>query len=69
MRATRWTWTFEDAEGRPLAGGEEVFPTRADAEVWIGQNWRALRDQGAETAHLSADGRGVDGPLSLRPAD
>ncbi|WP_432537044.1 hypothetical protein [Kineococcus arenarius] len=69
MRATHWTWTFEDADGRPLADGGEVFPTRSDAEVWIGESWRGLRERGAETARLRADGRDVDGPLSLRPAD
>ena len=69
MRATQWTWTFEDAEGRPVEGGGEVFPTQADAEVWIGESWRALRERGAETAQLSADGQPFSRPLSLRPAD
>ena len=69
MRPTQWTWTLEDAEGRPLEGGGEVFPTQSDAEVWIGESWRALRERGAESAHLFADGARVYGPLSLRPAD
>ncbi|MCI2239646.1 hypothetical protein MO973_42125 [Paenibacillus sp. TRM 82003] len=74
MRPTHWTWTFEDADGRPVEGGDDipaaqVFATQADAEAWIGENWRALRGRGAETAHLTADGRRVGGPLGLHPAD
>ncbi|WP_432541104.1 hypothetical protein [Kineococcus sp. SYSU DK002] len=69
MRATQWTWTYEDAEGRPVEAGGTVFPTQSDAETWIGEAWRGLREQGVENAHLWADGARAYGPLSLRPAD
>jgi hypothetical protein len=69
VRPTQWTWKYEDAEGRPLAGDEAVFPTQSDAETWIGEAWRDLRGRGVENAHLWADGARVYGPLSLRPAD
>lgn len=69
MRSTRWTWRFEDVEGRSVEGGDTVFPTQSDAEVWIGESWRTLRAQGAENAFLDADGAPVYGPMSLRPAD
>jgi hypothetical protein len=69
VRATRWTWRFEDAEGRTVGGDDQEFPTQSDAEVWVGESWRALREQGAENAHLFADGERVYGPMSLRPAD
>ena len=72
MRPTQWTWKYEDAEGRPLEGADDVaavFPTQSDAETWIGESWRELRGRGVENAHLWADGTRVYGPLSLRPAD
>jgi hypothetical protein len=69
VRPTQWTWTYEDAEGRAVAGDSTVFPTQADAEVWIGESWRGLREQGVENVQLWADGAKVHGPLSLRPAD
>ena len=69
MRPTQWTWSYEDAEGRPVEAGGESFPTQSDAETWIGENWRGLRERGVEQAHLWADGAKVYGPLSLRPAD
>ncbi|MFB9377743.1 hypothetical protein ACFFKU_11250 [Kineococcus gynurae] len=75
-RVEQWTWTYTDTEGRavesvpdtgpPTTGG---FPSRSDAEVWIGQRWRELRRHGVEHAHLHGDGRPVGPPLSLHPAD
>ena len=71
--STQWTWRFEDGEGRPVAGGAPgdtlVFPTQNDAETWIGEEWRSLRERGVEHARLYADGAEVYGPLSLRPHD
>ncbi|WP_369053627.1 hypothetical protein [Kineococcus terrestris] len=72
MRATSWTWRFEDTEGRPVEderAAAAVFPTQADAEAWIGEVWRGLREQGVEVARLFADGTEVYGPVSLRVAD
>ncbi|MGI4894733.1 MAG: hypothetical protein ACRYF3_06450 [Janthinobacterium lividum] len=69
MRSTHWTWSYEDAEGRAVQGSGEVFPTQSDAEVWIGEAWRSLRELGVENAYLGADGEKIYGPMSLRPAD
>ncbi|WP_104432689.1 hypothetical protein [Kineococcus xinjiangensis] len=68
---TSWTWRFEDADGRQV-GVEEAsaqFPTQADAESWIGETWRSLRERGVDAVRLFADGEQVYGPLSLRTVE
>jgi hypothetical protein len=71
---TRWTWAFEDADGAPVtpAGVEQPeagFGAQADAESWVGLQWRALLADGAEGAVLLRDGARVYGPMPLRPAE
>lgn len=68
-----WTWTFEDGDGTPVTGGHlppqpvEGFPSQADAEAWVGEEWRPLLAAGVDAVHLLADGERVYGPMSLRP--
>ncbi|CAN5367162.1 hypothetical protein BH23ACT6_BH23ACT6_18370 [soil metagenome] len=50
----------EDA--RPV---ENEFPTQADAETWLGEEWPALADSGVATVSLMCDGELVYGPMSL----
>lgn len=38
-----WSWRLEKADGRPVGMSEETFSTQADAESWLGENWRGLR--------------------------
>ena len=38
-----WSWRLEKADGRPVGVSEETFSTQADAESWLGENWRGLR--------------------------
>ena len=66
-----WTWRFEDAEGRPVEaeGAGAQFPSQADAESWIGESWRGLREGGVGAVRLFADGEQVYGPLSLRTVE
>jgi hypothetical protein len=68
-----WTWTYEDAEGREaqpvVRPPERGFGTQADAETWIGENWRALLAGGVEQVDLLCDDRKVYGPMGLRPAE
>ena len=45
------------------------FPTQADAESWIGETWRSLRERGVDVVRLLADGEQVYGPLSLRTVE
>ncbi len=70
-----WVWDLRAADGSSVpreqvtqAGQpEEGFPNQADAESWIGENWKALLDGGAEEGFLLNDGETVYGPMSLRP--
>lgn len=62
-----WTWRFETADGtvtEPAVEPEE-FATQGDAETWLGEVWRALRDGGVDQVTLLEDGRTVYGPMSL----
>ncbi|WP_346050108.1 hypothetical protein [Actinomadura chokoriensis] len=34
---------MERADGRAAGMSEETFSTQADAESWLGENWRGLR--------------------------
>jgi hypothetical protein len=34
---------LERADGRVVGMSEETFSTQADAESWLGENWRGLR--------------------------
>ncbi|WP_200260594.1 hypothetical protein [Streptomyces sp. HSG2] len=64
---TAWTWRFETAEGarvRPAVEPEE-FTTQGDAESWIGEYWKALRDGGADRVRLFEGTEEVYGPMSL----
>ncbi|GAA1887442.1 hypothetical protein [Actinomadura bangladeshensis] len=38
-----WSWRLEKADGRAAGMSEESFSTQADAESWLGENWRGLR--------------------------
>jgi hypothetical protein len=62
-----WTWRYEDADGAPVAGPDESFPSQADAESWLGQCWRAVVSAGAASATLVEDDR-VEYKMSLAPA-
>ena len=45
-----WTWRFEKADGTQVepAVQPEEFTTQGDAESWIGENWKALLEGGAD---------------------
>jgi hypothetical protein len=45
----------------------EVFPSQADAESWLGENWRELLDSGVEQVALLDEDRVEYTGLSLRP--
>ncbi|NYI07005.1 hypothetical protein FHU37_003948 [Allostreptomyces psammosilenae] len=66
-----WTWQFEKADGSrtepPLE--PEEFTTQSDAESWVGEFWRVLRDGGVDQVVLFEDGTKVYGPMSLHPAE
>lgn len=68
-----WTWRYEDPSGAtvvPLdsAPTAEAFPNQADAESWIGENWRGLLDAGVAQVTLLEGEREVYGPMGLDAA-
>ena len=65
-----FTWRYEDASGGEVAGDAtlptgEPFPSQADAETWMGENWRALLHAGGAKVTLLEDEREVYGPMGL----
>ena len=62
-----WSWRYEGADGQAVSGPGETFSSQADAESWIGLNWRQLAEAGVSTVILLEGGRGED-RMSLLPA-
>jgi hypothetical protein len=62
-----WWWQQYDAEGIALVpdGGRHEFPTRSDAESWLGEVWSELAEQGVASVSLFEGDRQVYGPMSL----
>ena len=63
-----WNWRYESADGQSITGPAETFSSQADAESWIGQEWRQLQATGVSTVTLVEDDR-VDYQMSLQPAE
>ncbi len=63
-----WSWRYEGADGQPVGGPDESFSSQADAESWIGQEWRVLAESGVARVVLVEDDR-VEYPMSLLPAE
>jgi hypothetical protein len=63
-----WSWRYENVDGQPVAGPNETFSSQADAESWIGQEWRSLAEAGVAKVVLVEDDR-VDYQMSLLPAE
>jgi len=65
-----WIWRYEDPSGATVVPLESAptadrFPNQADAETWLGENWRELLAAGVAQVTLLEDGREVYGPMSL----
>jgi hypothetical protein len=61
-----WTWRLEDADGAVVIGQESpVHSNQSDAESWVGEQWRELREAGVAQTTLVHDGAIVYGPMSL----
>ncbi len=65
-----WSWRYEDPTGAtvvPLesAPTQEVFPSQADAESWVGEFWRELLAAGVAQVTLLEGERTVYGPMGL----
>jgi len=64
-----WTWRYEDGTGAVLAQpAPEAFPSKADAESWLGETWRELLEAGVQQVSLLEGGRVEYGPMPLTPA-
>ena len=63
-----WSWRYEGVDGGPVAGPVETFSSQADAESWIGQEWRGLAEAGVAKVVLVEDDR-VEYPMSLLPTE
>ena len=64
-----WTWTYANESGTavsPASGTDEAFASQADAESWIGENFRTLLEEGVDTVTLLEDGS-VTYEMSLHP--
>ena len=68
-----WTWQYEGPDGQavePVGAAPEQpdFPTQADAESWVGEVWRELREAGVQAVTLYEDDHKAYGPMGLDPA-
>jgi len=67
-----WRWRYENRDGAevsPAPASADQFPSQADAESWLGENWRSLLDAGIDRVSLLEGQQVVYGPMSLHPAD
>jgi hypothetical protein len=53
-----FTWVLLDASGHEMRV-TEAFESQDAAEAWMGDEWKALLDEGAERVSLREDGRAV----------
>ena len=63
-----WTWRLVAQDGSGWQGDAfsgQAFPSQADAETWLGESWRELRDHGVAAVTLYEEGRPAYGPMSL----
>lgn len=60
-------WRLLDESGAEVAPreGRQEFPTRSDAESWVGEFWADLADEGVAAVTLVEDETDVYGPMSL----
>lgn len=61
-----FTWVLISADGRELRNTDD-FDSKEQAEAWMGSEWQALLDEGAEFVSLREDGDQLY-KMSLREA-
>lgn len=68
-----YTWVYETPQGTADQGSAtsstQSFPTQADAEAWLSQEWAVLAEQGVTAVTLQRGPEVVYGPMSLSPAE
>ena len=64
-----WTWRYEGPDGSTVqpegVSAPEQFPSQADAESFIGEQWRELLAGGVHQVTLFEGDREVYGPMGL----
>ena len=60
-----WWWQLLDADGAVVARERSEFPTRGDAETWLGEVYPDLAEDGVASVTLLEGDREVYGPMSL----
>ncbi len=62
-----WWWRLLDSEGREVGTDQprSEFPTRSDAESWLGEAYPDLADDGVAAVTLVEGETDVYGPMSL----
>lgn len=60
-----WWWQLLDADGRVITAERTEFPTRSDAESWLGEAYPDLSEDGVSAVTLFEGDREVYGPMSL----
>ncbi len=65
QESTPWWWQLLDADGRVLEAERAEFPTRSDAETWLGEAYPDLVEDGASAVTLFEGDREVYGPMGL----
>lgn len=64
--STSYTWRLHDAAGRTLTRTVSSFPSQADAEAWLGEEWAHLAADGVDACTLVHGEDVVYGPMSLQ---
>jgi len=67
---TSHSWQFFNASGETVQNvglSGLTFPSQAEAEAWMSEQWPTLADAGVETVTLWRDSEVVYGPMSLSP--
>ena len=64
-----WDWLLTGADGRPVDQPiSPAFGNRFDAEVWLGEQWRRLAEQGVAVVRLQHHGQAAAPDLPLPTA-
>lgn len=71
MHPPLWAWQFTGTDGATLKHPISLtFPSRFDAEAWLGEHWRALAAEGASAATVLLGGTPQGAPVELsEPAE
>jgi hypothetical protein len=51
---SEYSWLLHDAAGSDIRRTES-FSSKEEAESWMGEQWRSLLDEGAESVSLTVD--------------